>query len=98
MDLSEPTLEAVFPTTLVINGTTYTQDHTDSLSSNTQLTFQWGLYTAGSDWIVRICKPDDPASPTEFFYDQFDSADSVGVSAQEWLMTCIIQTSGLWNV
>ena len=98
MDLSEPTLEAVFPSTLLVNGTTFSKDHTDHLESNGNLSFQWGLYTSGSSWIVRICKPDSVTTPAEYLYDQFDSTEADSLTAQEWLMTCIVQNATLWNV
>lgn len=95
--LSEPTLAEVFPSTLTVNGTAFSLDSTDSLQQGGLLEFQWGLYLAGSDWVIRICKPDNSFSPTEYLYDQIAATDAEGATPQIWALACIVQCSTLWN-
>lgn len=99
--LSEPTLAAVFPSALEINGINLTLDGTDSLSKDGNLTFQWGLYIDENDpweyWVIRFCKPNDPANPTAYLYDQIASSDADGLSTNAWAMACLIQSCNLWN-
>ena len=95
--LSEPTLAEVFPATLDVNGSTYTLNSTDNLYQGADLMFQWGVYTTGSAWVIRICRPDNAATPTAYLYDQIASTDADGLSTQTWALNCIVQCSTLWN-
>ena len=78
--LSEPTLADTFPSTLQVNGVTYTKSSTDNLTDGVDLTFQWCLYENGSDWLIRFAKPDVSSSPTRYFYDQITLSDAQGES------------------
>lgn len=95
--LSESTLAAVFPLTLSSNGMTFSLDNTENLLTGTDLAFQWGLYTSGDHWIVRICKPDDAASPTQYFYDELTDTDGSSMDQKEWLLAAVAFSSTLWN-
>ena len=96
--LSEPTLAEVFPTTLVVNGNTCTLQGVENLYQGADLMFQWGVYTTSGDfWVIRFCKPDNAANPTEYLYDQIASTDADGMTTQNWALSCIVQCSTLWN-
>lgn len=95
--LSEPTLSAVFPSSLEVSGVTYTLQGTETMTDGTNLVFQWGHFTNGDDWVVRICKPDNAASPTAYLYDEITNIDVGDQTSLEWLMASVVTVSSLWN-
>jgi hypothetical protein len=95
--LTEPTLDAVFPATLTVGGSTFTLQNTESMTDGTNLVFQHGHFTNGTDWVVRICKPDNPAAPTAYLYDEISNVDVADQSSLEWLMSSVVTVSTLWN-
>ena len=95
--LTEPTLAEVFPATLLINGLTFTLDSTDNLFAGVDIQYQWGIYRSGTDWVIRMSKPDSVTAPTEWKYDQIAATDATGMNTETWALTCIVQCSTLWN-
>ena len=95
--LSEPTLPEVFPSSMTVNGSVFNLQNTENLTDGVDLVFQWGLYTSDDKWIVRICKPDNSASPTAWLYDQLADTDGTSMNQQEWLLSAVAFSSTLWN-
>lgn len=95
--LFEPTMAEALPDTLTVNGSTFTKGTTDTLTDGTNTTMAWADYSDGSTWVVRLVRPDDPAAPTAWLYDQIAEADANGVTVLDWCMACIVTASTLWN-
>ena len=97
--LSEPTLDAVFPTTLDFGGEVYTKQTTETLSDDSSvLQFQWCRYDGPADkYVTRFCRPDNNASPVVYYYDQFDQDSGAGMDPENCQLGALSKVASIWN-